>query len=133
MLAGFVAAVEYVHELGWTAIRAHERALGERFLAGLPEHCTLHGLRSMDGRVPTFAFTVDGLSPRTVAERLAGRELAVWDGDYYAVEVMARLGLAPEGAVRGGPRPLQHCRRGRPAARRPGRALTSRPAGRPQT
>lgn len=102
LLAGFVAAVEYVHELGWTAIRAHERALGERFLAGLPKRCTLHGLRSMDGRVPTFAFTVDGLSPRAVAERLAERELAVWDGDYYAVEVMARLGLAPEGAVRAG-------------------------------
>ena len=102
LLAGFVAAVEYVHELGWTAIRAHERALGERFLAGLPKRCTLHGLRSMDGRVPTFAFTVDGLSPRAVAERLAERELAVWDGDYYAGEVMARLGLAPEGAVRAG-------------------------------
>jgi len=55
----------------------------------------------MDGRVPTFAFSVDGLSPRSVAERLAERELAVWEGDYYAVEVMARLGLA-EGAVRAG-------------------------------
>jgi len=102
LLAGFVAAVEYVHELGWTAIRAHERALGERFLTGLPERCTLHGLPTMDGRVPTFAFTVDGLSPRAVAERLAEREIAVWDGDYYAVEVMARLGLQPEGAVRAG-------------------------------
>ena len=102
LLAGFVAAVEYVHELGWTAIRAHERALGERFLAGLPDRCTLYGLPTMDGRVPTFAFTVDGLSPRAVAERLAEREIAVWDGDYYAVEVMARLGLQPEGAVRAG-------------------------------
>ena len=102
LLAGFVAAVEYVHELGWTAIRTHERALGERFLTGLSERCTLHGLPTMDGRVPTFAFTVDGLSPRAVAERLAEREIAVWDGDYYAVEVMARLGLQPEGAVRAG-------------------------------
>ncbi|MDE3026576.1 MAG: aminotransferase class V-fold PLP-dependent enzyme, partial [Acidobacteriota bacterium] len=33
LLAGFVAAVEYVHEIGWDGIRAHERALGERFLA----------------------------------------------------------------------------------------------------
>ncbi len=102
LLAGFVAAVEYVDSIGWPAIQAYERALGERFLAGLPERCTLHGLQTMDGRVPTFAFTVDGQTPRAVAERLAEQEIAVWDGDYYAVEVMERLGLAPEGAVRAG-------------------------------
>jgi len=102
LLAGFVAAVEYIDSLGWNAIRAHERALGERFLAGLPESCTLHGLPAMDGRVPTFAFTVAGHTPRAVAERLAEVEIAVWDGDYYAVEVMERLGLGTGGAVRAG-------------------------------
>jgi cysteine desulfurase family protein (TIGR01976 family) len=102
LLAGFVAAVEYVHSLGWEAIRGHERALGERFLAGLPEGCTLHGLPTMDGRVPTFAFTPAGLAPRRVAERLAESRIAVWDGDYYALEVMTRLGLEPDGAVRAG-------------------------------
>jgi cysteine desulfurase family protein (TIGR01976 family) len=102
LLAGFVAAVEYIDSIGWAALRAHERALGERFLAGLPERCTLHGLPTMDGRVPTFAFTVEGHTPRAVAERLAERGIAVWDGDYYAVEVMQRLGLGAEGAVRAG-------------------------------
>jgi selenocysteine lyase/cysteine desulfurase len=102
LLAGFVAAVEYIDSIGWPAIRSYERALGERFLAGLPERCTLHGLPTMDGRVPTFAFTVDGHTPRAVAERLAEQEIAVWDGDYYAVEVMQRLGLGAEGAVRAG-------------------------------
>jgi cysteine desulfurase family protein (TIGR01976 family) len=102
LLAGFVAAVEYLDELGWDAIREHERALGQRFLDGLPDHCTLHGLDTMDGRVPTFAFRVDGLTPREVAERLAEQRIAVWDGDYYAVEGMERLGLQPDGAVRAG-------------------------------
>ena len=102
LLAGFVAAVEYIESLGWASIQAHERALGQQFLDGLPERCTLYGLPAMDGRVPTFAFTVDGLSPRAVAERLDERGLAVWDGDYYAVEVMQRLGLGKEGAVRAG-------------------------------
>ena len=32
-------------------------------------------------------------------ERLADRGFAVWDGNYYAVEIMKRLGL-PDGAVR---------------------------------
>jgi cysteine desulfurase family protein (TIGR01976 family) len=102
LLAGFVAAVEYLDELGWEAIRSHERALGERFLERLPEGCTLYGLDTMEGRVPTFAFRVDGVAPREIAERLAEHRIAVWDGDYYAVEAMTRLGLEPEGAVRAG-------------------------------
>jgi len=101
LLAGFVAAVEYIESIGWPAIQAQERALGQQFLDGLPGHVTLHGLPSMDGRVPTFAFTVDGESPRATAERLAERDIAVWDGNYYAVEIMERLGL-PDGAARAG-------------------------------
>jgi cysteine desulfurase family protein (TIGR01976 family) len=101
LLAGFVAAVEYVDSIGWEAIQAHERELGQRFLDGLPDSCTLYGVNGMEGRVSTFAFNVEGLSPRTVAERLGERNLAVWQGNYYAVEVMKRLGL-DEGAVRAG-------------------------------
>ena len=102
LLAGFVAAVRYVESLGWEAIRTHERALGQRILDGLPDRCSLFGPETMEGRVPTFAFRVDGLTPRQAAERLAERRIAVWDGDYYAFESMTRLGLQPEGAVRAG-------------------------------
>ena len=56
----------------------------------------------MEGRVATFAFTVAGVSPGAVAEHLGERDIAVWDGDYYAVELMRRLGLDDEGAVRAG-------------------------------
>jgi cysteine desulfurase family protein (TIGR01976 family) len=101
LLAGFVAAVDYIGSLGWDAIVAHEQALGERFLAGVPDGLELYGLRTMDGRVPTFCFNVPGSTPATVAARLAERDLAVWHGDYYAVEVMKHLGLV-EGAVRAG-------------------------------
>jgi len=102
LLAGFVAAVEYLDALGWEAIQAHERALGQRFLDHMPNNCTLYGLETMDGRVPTFAFGVEGTAPRAVAEHLGAREIAVWDGDYYAVEAMTQLGLQPDGAVRAG-------------------------------
>jgi cysteine desulfurase family protein (TIGR01976 family) len=101
LLAGFVAAVEYVDSIGWEAIQAHEGELGQRFLDGLPDSCTLYGVNSMDRRVSTFAFNVEGQSPRAVAERLGERNIAVWQGNYYAVEVMKRLGL-DEGAVRAG-------------------------------
>jgi selenocysteine lyase/cysteine desulfurase len=56
----------------------------------------------MSGRVPTFCFNIPGRSPEEVATYLAGRDVAVWHGDYYAVEIMRRLGLEPEGAVRVG-------------------------------
>jgi cysteine desulfurase family protein (TIGR01976 family) len=102
LLAGFVAAVDYIESIGWEAMLAHERALGERFLEGLPSRCQLHGLPTMEGRVPTFAFTVDGHTPAQVAERLGERRIAVWHGNYYALEIMRRLGLDPEGAVRVG-------------------------------
>jgi cysteine desulfurase family protein (TIGR01976 family) len=99
LLAGFVSAVEYVESVGWEAIRAHERGLAERFLAGLPDGVTLYGLPTADGRTPTFAVNVPGRSSFEVADELAARDIAVWAGDYYAVEIMRRLGL-PDGAVR---------------------------------
>jgi cysteine desulfurase family protein (TIGR01976 family) len=98
-LAGFVAAVEYLESVGWEAIAAHERELGERFLAGLPDGVRLHGIPSVDGRTPTFAITLESHAPDAVAAHLAERDIAVWSGNYYALEIMERLGL-PDGAVR---------------------------------
>jgi cysteine desulfurase family protein (TIGR01976 family) len=101
LLAGFVAAADYVDSLGWDAIRAHEHALGTLFLDGLPDAVELYGLPTMEGRVPTFCFNLPGQRPNEVAVALAERELAVWHGDYYAVETMRHLRLE-HGAVRAG-------------------------------
>jgi cysteine desulfurase family protein (TIGR01976 family) len=101
LLAGFVAAVEYIESIGWEAIATHERELGQRFLDGLPEAIELYGRPTMDGRVPTFALNVPGLTPTEVAKHLGNRGIFVWDGDYYAIEVMKALGLS-DGAVRVG-------------------------------
>jgi cysteine desulfurase family protein (TIGR01976 family) len=103
LLAGFVAAVDYVDSLGWDAIVEHETSLGERVLTGLPANVKLHGLPTMEGRVPTFCFSVAGHSARSVAEHLATRDVAVWWGNYYALETMRKLGLdEADGAVRAG-------------------------------
>ena len=102
LLAGFAAAVDYVESLGWDAIVSHERELGQRFLAGLAERVQLYGLRTMVGRVPTFCFNLPGRTPEQVATELAARDIALWHGDYYALEVMKRLGLEGTGAVRAG-------------------------------
>jgi cysteine desulfurase family protein (TIGR01976 family) len=99
LLAGFVAAVEYLDDIGWDFILEHERELGQRFLDGRPDGWTLHGVPTMDGRVPTFALSHHALTPEEGATRLGERGFAVWHGNYYAVEIMKRLGL-PDGAVR---------------------------------
>jgi cysteine desulfurase family protein (TIGR01976 family) len=101
LLAGFVAAVTYLEDVGWHFVTGHERELGQRFLDNLPEEWALHGIPSMEGRVPTFAVTHGRIGPEEAATRLGERGLAVWNGDYYAVEIMKRLGL-PDGAVRVG-------------------------------
>jgi cysteine desulfurase family protein (TIGR01976 family) len=101
LLAGFVAAVDYLDDVGWDFVTEHEIELGQQFLDGLPSEWTLHGIPSMDGRVPTFAITHASLPPQEAATRLGERRFAVWHGNYYAVEIMKRLGL-PEGAVRVG-------------------------------
>ena len=97
-----MAAVEYIESVGWDAIQTHERTLGERFLGGLPDNVTLYGLPTMEGRVATFAFNVDGVATRDAAARLGDAGFAVWQGNYYALEVMKRLGLEDGGAVRAG-------------------------------
>jgi selenocysteine lyase/cysteine desulfurase len=50
-------------------------------------------------RVPTFAFTLEGHTPREIAAELGRRGMAVWDGDYYAWELIRALGLAESGGM----------------------------------
>jgi cysteine desulfurase family protein (TIGR01976 family) len=99
LLAGFVAAVAYIDSLGWDAIVAHERSLGERFLAGLRDTFDLYGMPTMDGRVPTFALTHPEHTSAELAERLAQLDIAAWHGNYYALEVLRALGLEDRGGA----------------------------------
>jgi len=98
-LAGTTAAIAYIESLGWDAVRAHERELGQRFLDGLPERYGLHGVPTMEGRVPTFSITHPERSPDELAATLGERGIATWPGNFYAVDVMKRLGL-PDGTLR---------------------------------
>jgi cysteine desulfurase family protein (TIGR01976 family) len=109
-VAGATAAIDYLRSLGegsldlaFERIAAHEDALSRRFLDGMPADMELYGIGEVEGRTPTFCFNLAGCSPRDVAQRLAGRGIYVWDGDYYALEPMRALGLAERGgAVRAG-------------------------------
>lgn len=110
-IAGFVACVDYLASLGagldrasrldtaFARIRAHEGELARRFLAGIgdiPDVC-LHGIADPERvgeRTPTFCLSVEGREPRAVADAFAVRDVNVWDGNYYAPEVMGHIGIA---------------------------------------
>jgi cysteine desulfurase family protein (TIGR01976 family) len=116
--AGVLGTVEYLDWLGgavapeansrrarllaaMAASAEYERGLGERLLAGLEGIAALrlYGAPTMDGRVPTFAFTLAGHHPDAVAAHLASRDLFAWSGHFYAVEVIRRLGLEDAGGL----------------------------------
>ncbi len=50
-------------------------------------------------RVPTFSFTLAGHRPRDIADHLARRAIAAWDGDFYAWELIRALGLEGAGGL----------------------------------
>ncbi|MFP4634383.1 MAG: cysteine desulfurase-like protein [Nitriliruptoraceae bacterium] len=100
-IAGIGGAIDHLDELGMDAIAAHEATLTERFLAGIAplRHVRLHGPAEARERTPTFAVTVEGLTPIAVAETLAARGINVWAGHYYAIEPMRALGLLDSGGA----------------------------------
>ena len=116
--AGVTATIAYLEWLGCTvrpetttrrerlvaaleAATAYEAKLGARLLAGLGRlnSVRLYGLPSMQGRVPTFAFTVAGHTPSEVARHLADRGIFAWSGHFYAIETAAALGLGESGGL----------------------------------
>ena len=83
-------------------IENYELKLAVRLTNGLN---SIPGIKTygppVDGkRVPTFALNVEGVAPLSVVKKLALKNICAWSGNYYAVNVMERLGLAETGAVR---------------------------------
>jgi cysteine desulfurase family protein (TIGR01976 family) len=101
-LAGVRAAADFVVGLDREAVRAHENRLLARMAEGLQtiSGVTLHG--AARDRTSTVMFSVAGRSSQDVAAALARAEVAVWHGNYYALELSRWLGLEPDGAIRAG-------------------------------
>lgn len=90
------------------AIKEYEKRLFVSLMVGLRNIPGIHiygitDLARFDYRTPTVAFTIDGKTPRAIAEYLGRSNICVWDGNYYALALMDRLGLEEHGgAVRVG-------------------------------
>jgi cysteine desulfurase family protein (TIGR01976 family) len=86
------------------AIEAYELDLNQALLEGFKSIPGLHlqGITDperLNQRVPTFSFTLEGWHPRAVAEALDKHNIYVWNGNYYALAVMERLGLEEHGGM----------------------------------
>jgi cysteine desulfurase family protein (TIGR01976 family) len=101
-LAGVRAAAEFRASLDPELLRAHEDALLEQMLDGLGalDGVMIHG--AARDRAPTVMFSVTGRPSIEVARALAAEQVAVWHGNYYALELARHLALEPDGAVRAG-------------------------------
>jgi cysteine desulfurase family protein (TIGR01976 family) len=127
-MAGTTAAVDYIASVGarfgaefrtgfpgfagrrlelkaaMAAIRDYEQGLCRQLVAGveqIPGLC-IHGITEperADQRVPTVSFSMEGTTPREIARRLAGANIFVWAGNFYALAVTERLGLEDQGGL----------------------------------
>ncbi|MGO9565925.1 MAG: cysteine desulfurase-like protein [Desulfomonilaceae bacterium] len=91
-------------KLGMHAIRSYERQLCGKLLAGLKANSRtrIYGVVDsprLDQRVPTVGFTVQGQTARAVASKLGEKGIFVWDGHFYAVNAIERLGLHQHGGL----------------------------------
>ena len=87
-----------------TAMKEYEKTLSRALIEGLSSIKGLHiwgitDLDQLDRRVPTVSFTLEGWAPRDVAAELDKHGIYVWDGNYYALAVMDRLGLEDKGGM----------------------------------
>lgn len=92
---------------GMQAVREYETELVQHLLEGLQqiEGITIAGITEPDRmaeRVPTVVFVKEGYTSAQIAQYLAKQYIYVWDGHYYAVEIMEALGYAEHGMVRVG-------------------------------
>lgn len=89
------------------AIRMYEQGLVKQLidiLQSIPD-VKIYGITDVarfDERCPTVVFTHETHSAATIAQYLAKQHIYVWSGDYYAVEIMNRLGHAEDGMLRVG-------------------------------
>jgi cysteine desulfurase family protein (TIGR01976 family) len=118
-VAGLIAAIDYLEDVGrrcgaggdrhktvrhaMEAIRTYEMTLSDRMLRGLETipSVRVYGLRKPSDRTPTFCFTVEGLSPADVCEKVGRRGYAIRYGHLYCPRLIKRLGLSEDvGAIR---------------------------------
>ncbi len=86
---------------GMVASEAYEQPLAGHLIEGLREipGVTVYGPPDGHARTSTVAFTVGDLRPEEVCRSLGREGLFLWDGHFYAIRLVERLGLIDRGGL----------------------------------
>jgi cysteine desulfurase family protein (TIGR01976 family) len=89
---------------GKAAMQQHESVLALELIRGIRElpGARIYGISDeaeLDQRVSTVSFTLRGLSSQKIGAALAKREIYVWTGGFYAVDMIEKFGLRDSGGV----------------------------------
>jgi len=86
---------------GWTGVEGRKGTAGPGIAECVPglHVCGITERQRLHERTPTFAVSLEGYRAREVAERLGEQGIFVWDGHYYAVAPMERLGVLDSGGL----------------------------------
>lgn len=104
-IAGLLAALNWLQNLGVERIRAHEMALCAQLLDGLADipGVTLYGTRNPQLQTATVAFNIEGVEPSTAGERLDEQfNILCRVGLHCAPAAHRTLGTFPQGCIRFG-------------------------------
>jgi cysteine desulfurase family protein (TIGR01976 family) len=111
-IAGVKGAIDFISSLGdgaslrdklvsgMRAVEEYEAVLAERLRAALREIPGVKLYAAPDGvrKTPTFAFRVEGRSPREFCEHMAQEGFFVADGHFYASTLAEKLGIRDKGS-----------------------------------
>ena len=91
-------------KIAMRAMMDYERGLSAQLIAGLREikDVQIYGITDparFSWRVPTVTCNIGNHAPRALAEHLAAHGIFAWDGNYYALGIMERLGLEERGGA----------------------------------
>lgn len=120
-LAGLVATIEYLSDLGYqilptaenrraaivramTVIHDYEQVLCQHLVTGLLEipGLTFYGIRDPQHfawRTPTVGIRMRERTPYAVAKELGDRGIFTWHGNFYALGLTERLGIESSGGL----------------------------------
>jgi cysteine desulfurase / selenocysteine lyase len=92
---GLAAAIDLINSLGRAAIERHEAALTVHMMERISEvpGLRLIGPRAVERRIPVFAFTLAGTSPREILQKLNLQGIAIRAGDLSALPLLKRFGV----------------------------------------
>jgi len=105
-IAGLGAGVEFLLKRGVEQVRAHEIALVRQLMEGLAaiDGVTLHGPRDPERKSGVVLFTLDGVDPAEIGDRLDDEfGIAVRVGVHCAPQAHRTIGTFPIGGVRMSP------------------------------